>query len=120
VNDRPRVLIVDDDPSMRLLLRAALGADGGCVVVGESSDADGAITFAEAQRPDVIVLDHMMPGTTGLDAAPALRHAAPGSRIVVFSAVADRLARVDAPDVDAFIVKGGHINDTVREILDLR
>ena len=112
-----RVLLVDDDPDMRGLLHVALEASGRCEVVGESPNAEIGIEKATALQPDVIVLDHMMPGMTGLDAAPLLRHAVEHVRIVLFSAVADRLERTAVVDIDAYVRKGERLSDTVDIIL---
>lgn len=81
------VLIVDDDPPMRVLLRAAMELDGRFEVVDEAEDGLRAIALAATHQPDVIVLDAMMPELNGIEAIPAIRGVSSRSRIVVFSAV---------------------------------
>lgn len=58
-----RILCVDDDPAIRLLLQLNLAAEG--LDVDLAVDGDDALTQLRAHRPDVIVLDVMMPGRDG-------------------------------------------------------
>ncbi len=67
----PRVLIVDDEPSIRLLARVNLEADG--MEVLEAGDGRSGVELALAERPDVILLDVVMPGIDGLGVAERLR-----------------------------------------------
>jgi DNA-binding NarL/FixJ family response regulator len=80
-----RVLVVDDDPDYRLLVRLALAPETGFEVVAEAGDGDAAITEAKATQPDLVLLDCTMPGADAFDALPALRAAAPEARIVLVS-----------------------------------
>jgi two-component system chemotaxis response regulator CheB len=80
-----RVLVADDAPALRALLRAALEQEGRVEVVGEAEDGEHAVALAAALRPDVVVLDIQMPGVDGLSALPAIRRAAPAARVVVLS-----------------------------------
>ena len=92
------ILICDDEPSVRDLMRLSLGAHH---QVAEAADGAEAIELAERIHPDLVLLDVMMPGTTGLDVLEHLRAdpelaAAP---VVVVSAHAterDRLAAFEA------------------------
>jgi CheY-like chemotaxis protein len=90
-----RVLIVDDEPAIRLLCRVNLEADG--LEVDEASDGTSGIERALAHRPDVILLDVMLPGDDGFAVAGRV-HAEPALRdvpIVFLTARAD-LDRGDA------------------------
>jgi len=111
-----RVLVVDDDPDLRLLLKVALGREGVSQVVGEAENGRQAIEVARAQQPDTIVLDHGMPVMSGLEAIPLLREAAPSARIIMYTAYAltDQRAAFEEA-ADAVLVKGGSLND----LLDL-
>src|SRR3712207_9473733 len=80
-----RVLVVDDDPDYRLLVRLALAPGTGFEVVAEAGDGDSAIAEAKAAHPDLVLLDCTMPGADAFDALPALRAAAPDARIVLVS-----------------------------------
>ena len=79
-----RVLIVDDEPDIRLVVRVfatSIGHD----IVGEAASGLEAIDMAGQLQPDVIVLDVMMPGMTGLEALPKIREACPDATVVIFS-----------------------------------
>ncbi|TAK72486.1 MAG: response regulator, partial [Dehalococcoidia bacterium] len=65
------VLAIDDEPGVLRLLRTQLSSEGFRVVT--ASDGDEALTIAEEQRPDIVLLDLMMPGMTGIDVMGALR-----------------------------------------------
>lgn len=66
-----RVLVVDDEQPVRRLLRDVLELDG--YEVDEAVDGPGALAAVEAQRPDCIVLDVMMPGMSGIEVLTRLR-----------------------------------------------
>jgi len=65
----PRVLVVDDDPGFRAVLRELLQARG-YRVVGEAGDGDAAVAAAAALRPSAAVVDIHLPGPDGLAVAP--------------------------------------------------
>lgn len=68
VFDSPvRVLIVDDHPLMRKMLREVLALDDQIEVVGSASNGDEALAALEDVQPDVIVLDYALPGANGID-----------------------------------------------------
>jgi len=80
-----RVLVVDDDPDYRLLVRLALAPDSGFEVVAEAGDGGAAVAEAERERPDLVLLDCTLPGADAFDVLPALRAAAPDARVVLVS-----------------------------------
>jgi DNA-binding NarL/FixJ family response regulator len=80
-----RVLLVDDDPDYRLLVRLALEADARYEVVAEARNGMEAISAAEAVQPEVVLLDCSMPGTDAFDCLPELRRSCPSSRVVLIS-----------------------------------
>jgi DNA-binding response OmpR family regulator len=69
-----RVLIIDDEPAIRLLCRVNLEAEG--FSVDEAGDGDSGIAAAHRNRPDAILLDVMLPGDDGFAVADRL-HADP-------------------------------------------
>ena len=79
-----RVLVVDDAPLFRTGLRAAL-TEANFDVVGEAEDAPSAVIEAERLQPDIIVLDVLMPGQSGLEVVDKLLAAAPDTRGVLLT-----------------------------------
>lgn len=84
-----RVLVVDDHTLFRRGLIALLSADTQFRVVGEAADAGEAQRRATELSPDVILLDHHLPGVHGSDALPALREAAPRAKILMLTVSED-------------------------------
>lgn len=66
------VLVADDNPVIRIGLRQLLTADPATELVGEAGDGAEALRLALELRPDVVLLDVRMPGTSGLDVLPEL------------------------------------------------
>ena len=100
------LLVVEDDPDMRLLIRATLNRNPGLVVFGEATSAEAALDLARTNDPGLIILDHSLDGKmTGLAAAPLLKQAAPAAKILLFTAY-DLAAEARAePAVDAYLRK---------------
>lgn len=100
------LVIVEDEPDIRLLIRMLLTQDDRLDVLGEATSAADAIELARTAAPRLIVLDHSVDGpVTGLDAAPALKAAAPGVKIILFSAYDLAAEARRSPDVDAYLPK---------------
>jgi DNA-binding NarL/FixJ family response regulator len=81
------VVIADDHPRIRDRVRRALEL-GGCVVVGETSNADGAVRLAQDLKPDVTLLDIHMPGN-GISAARRISESLPETAVVMLTQSAD-------------------------------
>jgi len=79
------VLIVDDHPVVRTGLRNLLEAAEGMEVVGEAGSAEEGVRQARLLKPEIVLMDVVMPGTSGIDVLPAVLQAAPGARILVIS-----------------------------------
>ena len=102
-----KILICDNEDVLRALVRAALGTGGYELV--EARDGDEAISVARSERPDLIVLDMMMPGRSGLDVLAEVRGdpTLAGIKVIMLTArtqAADREAAAKA-GADAFLAK---------------
>jgi two-component system nitrate/nitrite response regulator NarL len=86
---RIRILVVDDHTLFRRGLIALLAAQPRFSVVGEAGDAGEAQRRAAELQPDVILLDHHLPGVHGTDALPTLRQAAPAARVLMLTVSED-------------------------------
>lgn len=80
-----RVLVVDDHAVVRAGLKLLLDREDDIEVVGEAGSADEAVRAARQLEPDVVLLDVVMPGRSGIEAAPELLAAAPAARLLVLS-----------------------------------
>jgi len=84
-----RVLLADDHKLFRAGIRALLRTIEEVEVVGEAADGREALRAIAAQRPDVVLMDIMMPNLNGLDAAARIGRAFPRTRVVILSMNAD-------------------------------
>jgi two-component system response regulator NreC len=80
-----RVLIVDDHPVVRSGLRRVLESVDDIEVVGEAGDAKQAVFETRAQKPDIILMDVVMPGASGIEAIPDVLHEAPDAKVLILS-----------------------------------
>lgn len=83
-----RVLIVDDHAIVRKGIRALLSESGGFEVVAEAANGQEAVLRAEETRPDVILMDLLMPGMDGIEATHQITGRQPGARILVLTSFA--------------------------------
>ena len=99
VDTKPSVLVVDDEPDMRLLARTMLER-GGLDVIGEAADGLQAmerfLALDPPPVPTVVVLDNRMPGLTGIEVAEQMLSRQPDQVIVLFSAHLDDATEEDA------------------------
>ena len=79
------VVVVDDHAVVRSGLRLLLDAHEDIEVVGEAGNAKDAIFRARALKPDVILLDVVMPGASGIDVLPELLRESPQTKVLVLS-----------------------------------
>jgi two-component system nitrate/nitrite response regulator NarL len=113
-----RVVLVDDVPVFRDLVRLLLAAEGGFEVVAEACDGLEAIRVCSEEQPDAVVLDLAMPELGGLEAIPQIRACSPGTSVVVMSAFArNQLERASlASGAHAYLEKGDDVSDIAATI----
>ncbi len=96
-----RVLIVDDHSIVREGLRMFLARDPDLEVVGEAADGAEAIEQARRLRPDVVVMDLLMPVLDGMAATRAIRSELPETEVLALTSVLERASVVEAIRVGA-------------------
>lgn len=117
---RPRVLIADDEPAMRELLKGLLAEDYD--VVRTAQDGQTLITAALQLRPDIIVSDIEMRGMDGIQAARQLNALIPEANVLMLSGHADleHVAAAFSAGAAGFLIKGNSPDflDTLLRTLD--
>jgi NarL family two-component system response regulator LiaR len=113
-----RVLIVDDHAVVREGLRTFLGLQDGIEVVGEAADGEEAVRRAGALRPDVILMDLVMPRLDGVGAMRELRRVLPSSRVIVLTSFAedDRLLPAIQAGAAGYLLKNVQPRELARAI----
>ncbi len=79
------IVLADDHPVVRRGMRSLLEAETEFSVVGETGDGLETVRLVERLQPDVLVLDLMMPGLSGLEVIRIIHQRTPRTRVVVFS-----------------------------------
>jgi DNA-binding NarL/FixJ family response regulator len=92
-----KLLVVDDAPFIREIVKQAV-VGSPIELVGEASDGEEAVTMALAKRPDVILMDIIMPKKNGIDATKEILKNHPRAKIVAFSTVDQEAMIVKAMD----------------------
>lgn len=80
-----RILIVDDEKTVRSALGMLLRTQPGWEVVGEAADGAEAVGKAEELKPDVVIMDVSLPNVSGLEAAEQIKRVTPESEVLMFS-----------------------------------
>ena len=114
----PRVLVVDDTPQIRMLIRVNLELEG-FEVVGEAEDGASAVSAAELLRPDLVLLDVQLPDMRGFDVARAILGRGVPARIVLVSSrdESDYGDSIRESGAVGFVSKGDLSGDRLRAVL---
>ena len=101
------VVLVDDHPIVRQGLRALLESQPDIQIAGEAEDGLDAVELLDRVKPDVMVLDLMMPGLNGLDTITQARQRSPRTHIVVLSMYANEAYVLEAMrnGAEAYVLK---------------
>jgi two-component system, NarL family, response regulator LiaR len=121
--DKIRLLITDDHPMMREALLTALTGETDMEVVGEASNGIEALKLMEECRPDVILMDLLMPGMDGLTAISRILEAHPQAKILVVTSLEDDdkvLAAVQAGALGYFpkTAPRAYLLEAIRKVAD--
>lgn len=119
---RNDLVMVEDDPDYRLLIRVAIGVDPRFEMSGEAPSVETGIELAREAHPRLIILDHDLEGRmVGLSAAPKLKAAAPDAKILLFTAYDLEAEARREPAIDAYLRKDdiGKLLPTAQRLLGL-
>jgi DNA-binding NarL/FixJ family response regulator len=118
VADAIDVLVVDDHAVVREGLRTFLELQDGIAVVGEAADGEAAVREAERLRPDVILIDLVMPKLDGVGAMRELRRRLPATRVIVLTSFADdeRLLGAIRAGAAGYLLKNAEPQEVVRAV----
>ncbi len=115
-SDKTRVLVIDDEPPIRRLLRTSLGAEGFEVL--EAENAEQALALIASAKPDIAILDLGLPDLDGLDIIREVRGGGSKMPIIVLSSRAGERGKVEALDLgaDDYVTKPFGIAELVARI----
>ena len=116
-----RILVADDSSYMRGVIKKILKT-GGYTEIVEAPDGEAAVGMYRSERPDVVLLDIVMPVKSGIDALREIRAADPDARVVMVSAVGQEVIIKEALGMGAsgFIIKPfdeTQVQDMVKKVL---
>jgi DNA-binding response OmpR family regulator len=99
MNDQPLILIIEDDPSIRLGLKKTLSFEG--FAVAEAPDGERGLELAFERAPDLVVIDLMLPRLNGYEVAKTIRKHDPDVPLLILSAKAEEVDKLTGFDVGA-------------------
>ncbi len=114
---KPSVIIVDDAPLLQAGLAAAF-KEQGFDVVGQATDALSAVGLARETKPDICLLDVLMPGMSGLDVVDKIVDVAPRTRVILLtsSESSEDLLKAIKAGARGYIVKTTPLDELVRSV----
>jgi DNA-binding NarL/FixJ family response regulator len=104
---RATILIADDNPRLRALIRRISAREPHLHVVGEAGDGAEALRLAHELQPDIVLLDIIMPQVNGLEALRRIKAARPETKVIIMTVHTEDAYRRAAEDTgaDAFLLK---------------
>ena len=101
-----RVVLVEDDPTVRSVIEILLSTEPDLELVGSAATAEQGIALVEELAPDLVLLDNQLEGPmTGLQAAPSLKAAAPSVVVLLCTALDLSDAAIREPAIDGYLRK---------------
>jgi len=120
---RKRVLIADDNTSVRHVIRMFLCAHQEIEICGEAVDGLDTVEKAQRLKPDLLLLDLVMPEINGAMVASILKHKMPNLRIILFTMYSENVSKAlsSAIGVDAVLSKPdgmSHVVESINSLFD--
>jgi DNA-binding NarL/FixJ family response regulator len=120
---RKRVLIADDNTSVRDVIRMFLCAHQEIEICGEAVDGLDTVEKAQRLKPDLLLLDLVMPEINGAMVASILKHKMPNLRIILFTMYSENVSKAlsSAIGVDAVLSKPdgmSHVVESINSLFD--
>lgn len=117
-SQRIRVLLVDDHTLLRQALRVMLESQDGLEIVGEAANGREAVEATDRLRPDVVLMDMVMPGLNGIEATRQIVRHAPGCRVLILTAYLedDRLLEALRSGAAGYVVKRSDLDELLLAI----
>jgi len=114
------IVLADDHDVVRKGLRAVLEANPNCRVIGEAGNGQEATRLVERLRPDVLVLDLMMPGLNGLEVTRQVKRRSPKTHVVVLSMHRDESYVLEALKNGAatYVLKDSSVEELVKAVIE--
>jgi two-component system, NarL family, response regulator NreC len=115
------IVLADDHQVVRVGIRALLEAEPDFSVIGEASDGIEADRMLERLKPDVLIIDLMMPGLNGLEVTRHVSQRLPGTAIIILSMHANESYVIEAlrNGALAYVLKESSANDIVRAVREV-
>ena len=112
---RPRILVVDDEPAIRRLLRTGLATQD--FDIGEAADGTAALAAFDG-KPDLVILDLGLPGLNGLDLLRLIRERGDSTPVIILSSREDEAGKVRAFDLgaDDYVTKPFGMNELIARV----
>jgi DNA-binding NarL/FixJ family response regulator len=119
------VLIADDHAVFRIGLSTLLGTEPGFTVVGEAEDGAQAVALTQSLKPDVVIMDIMMPEMDGIEATRKIKDLGYGTKILILttSTASEELQGTLSAGADGALLKNaanGELLQIIRDIADGR
>ena len=113
-----KILLADDHSLMRMGLASLIAVEKDMQVVGEASDGDEAVALAERLKPDVIIMDLMMPALSGAEATKTIKAEQPDVRILILTSFGTATELADAVEAgaDGVLLKNAPSDDVLAAI----
>jgi DNA-binding NarL/FixJ family response regulator len=116
-----RILLVDDHTILREGVRALLAGESDIVVVGEAGDGQEALEKVEALRPDIVLMDMVMPGMNGLEATGHIKRRHSDVKVLILSMYDDDeyVQQVIQAGASGYLLKGMAADDLILAIREV-